>query len=72
MEQRDLELIERYVADNKLLNMLYREHIDFERQLEKLNNKPFLTPTEEMERKNIQKRKLIGRDKIEDILRALR
>mgnify|MGYP001331328429 CR=1 FL=1 len=43
MEQRDLELIERHVANDKVLEALYREHLDFERQLEKMNNKPFLT-----------------------------
>ena len=72
MEQRDLELIERHVANDKVLEALYREHLDFERQLEKMNNKPFLTPNEEMERKALQKRKLAGRDRIEEILREYR
>lgn len=72
MEKRDIELIERYVASDKLLSMLYTEHVQLERKLEKFNSKPYLTPSEELERKEIQKVKLIGRDKMEDILRRYR
>lgn len=72
MEQRDLELIKKYVQNDKVLEKLYMEHIDFERQLEKYNHKNFLTPDEEMEKKNIQKRKLLGRDRIEMLLRDYR
>lgn len=72
MEQRDLKLIEKYVAKDAVLQNLYQEHIKFERQLEKYNNKPYLTPAEEVERKNLQKRKLIGRDRIEQILSEYR
>ena len=72
MEQRDLEMIERHMTDNESLKHLYEEHLDFERQLEKYNDKPALTPAEEMERKNLQKLKLMGRDKMEMILAAYR
>lgn len=72
MDQRDLELIQKHASNDKLLEMLYREHVDFENQLEKYNNKPFLTPNDELDRKNLQKLKLQGRDKIEDILRQYR
>ncbi len=72
MEQRDVELIQRYVTNDKNLEALYREHLDYERQLEKLNNKPYLTPVEEVERKNLQKKKLRGRDEIEQILAQYR
>ena len=72
MEKHDIELIEKYVGSDKLLSLLYSEHIDLERQLEKLNSKPYLTPNEEAEKKRIQKVKLIGRDKMEGILRRYR
>ena len=72
MEKRDLELIEKHKAENSLLATLYDEHLDFERRLEKFNNKPFLTPKEELERKNLQKKKLAGRDMIERILNRYR
>lgn len=72
MEQHDLVLIEKYMASDKALENLYREHVTFERQIEKYNNKPYLTPSEELERKTLQKMKLKGRDMIEDILRKYR
>lgn len=72
MEQRDIELIEQHMTDNEALRSLYEEHLDLERQLEKFNNKPALTPQEEMERKTIQKQKLLGRDKMEMILDSYR
>ncbi len=72
MEQRDLKLIEEHMTDNEALRALYQEHVDLEKQLEKFNNKPALTPQEEMERKTIQKQKLLGRDKMEMILEAYR
>lgn len=72
MEQRDLSLIQQYAVENASLAALYQEHLDFERQLEKFNRKPFLTPSEELERKNLQKLKLAGKDKIENILREYR
>jgi uncharacterized protein YdcH (DUF465 family) len=72
MEQRDVELIERHMTNDQVLATLYKEHQDFERRLEKFNSKPFLTPAEEVERKNLQKQKLIGRDRIEGILEAYR
>jgi uncharacterized protein len=72
MEQRDVELIQKCMANDKVLESLYHEHLDFERQLEKFNNKPFLTPVEEMEKKNLQKKKLKGRDEIEKILEEYR
>ncbi len=72
MEQRDLELIKEHLSENDALKTLYDEHLDFERKLEKFNNKPALTPSEEIEKKNIQKLKLRGRDKIEIILQSYR
>ena len=72
MEQRDLELIEKHRTNDKSLEALYHEHLDFERRLEKFNRKPFLTPSEEVERKNLQKMKLHGKDLIEKILQDYR
>lgn len=72
MEQRDIELIERHKGSDPKLSALFDEHVSFERMLEKFNNKPYLTPMEEVEKKNLQKRKLAGRDLIEAILRSYR
>lgn len=72
MDQRDLELIERYSKGDPVLERLYKEHQNFERQIEKLENKSFLTPNEQVEWKDIKKKKLSGKDKIEAILRKYR
>lgn len=72
MEDRDLELIRKYSNTDKALLELYQEHQNLERELERFNNKPFLSPNEEIERKNIQKKKLKGRDRMESILRRYR
>ena len=72
MEDRDIELIKKYSSNDKVLGSLYSEHLDFEKKLEKFNHKPFLTPAEELERKTLQKQKLMGRDRIEQILKEYR
>ena len=69
METQDIDLIQTASRKDKLLATLYKEHLDYERRLAKLDNKLFLTPEEEVVRKELQKKKLVGKDKIEDILR---
>jgi uncharacterized protein YdcH (DUF465 family) len=72
MEQRDLELIERYIDEDQELKKYVCEHQEFERKIEELNRRVFLTPEEEYERKRLQKLKLAGRDQIERILSRYR
>ncbi len=72
MEKRDIELIETLSNENAELKALYEEHLEFERLLEKINDKSYLTPSEDMDRRQLQKKKLLGRDKIEMILREYR
>ena len=72
MEQRDLELIQKYKEQDEQLQKLYDEHVDYEKQLDTYNDKSYLTPAEEMERKTLQKKKLLGRDQIESILSKYR
>jgi hypothetical protein len=68
MEQYELELIAKFGDQDEELNKLWQEHLDFERQLEKYENKRYLTPEEEMEVRNIKKKKLAGKTKIQQIL----
>lgn len=72
MEQRDLELIERHITTDTNLKKLYEEHLDLEKKIEQINQKLTLTPAEEMEKKNLKKVKLRGRDQIEFILKQYR
>ncbi len=72
MEKRDLELIQKYFDVDAELKRYVQEHEEFERRLEELNRRLYLTPAEEVERKKIQKLKLAGRDRIEAILAKYR
>lgn len=68
MEKWDEELIARLLPRNEELRKHIEEHRRYEEQLEKFNQRPYLTTDEEVEKKRIQKLKLAGRDKIEAIL----
>jgi hypothetical protein len=68
MEKWDEELIARLLPHNEELRTYIEAHRGYEEQLEKFNQRPYLTNEEEVEKKRIQKLKLAGRDKIEAIL----
>lgn len=72
MEERDLKLIKELLPQNEELRRLMEEHESFERQLSKFQQKKYLTPEEEIEKKRIQKLKLAGKDRIEAILSTYR
>jgi uncharacterized protein YdcH (DUF465 family) len=68
MEKRDEDLILSLVEKDPELKRHYDEHVEFERQLDRLAGKSHLTAEEEVERKRIQKLKLAGKDRIMEIL----
>jgi uncharacterized protein YdcH (DUF465 family) len=72
MEERDLALIKTWIHQDVELKQRMEEHEDFERRLEEFNRRPYLTAEETLERKRLQKLKLAGRDKIEQILAKYR
>lgn len=72
MEQRDIEIIKKYMEDDFALRKLYEEHLDLEKKLGDLSQKYHLTPVEEMEQARLKKVKLKGRDEIELILKKYR
>ncbi len=72
MEQKDLDLIAAWQDEDPELKRLWREHLEFEEQLDSFNRRVYLSPTEELERKTLQKKKLKGRDQLERILVRLR
>ena len=72
MEKKDMELIQKYLDQDTVLEKLYQAHLDYSRRLEKLDSRPYLTPDEELERKKIQKLKLKGRDDMETLLKKYR
>jgi uncharacterized protein YdcH (DUF465 family) len=72
MERQDLELIDCWIDQDQELKRYVEEHEEFERRLEEFNRRPYLTTAETIEKKRLQKLKLAGRDKIEQILAKYR
>jgi uncharacterized protein YdcH (DUF465 family) len=72
MERHDLEIIDQWKERDPELKRFVDEHLEFERRLEEFNRRPYLTAAESMERKRLQKLKLAGRDRIEQILAKYR
>ena len=68
MEKKDEELIVSLVDSDPELKKYYEEHQELEQKLLGYQKKSHLTPMEEMEKKRLQKLKLIGKDKIMEIL----
>jgi hypothetical protein len=48
---------------------LERRHLELERELEDLVKRRILSPDEEIRKKNVQKEKLVMKDRMSDILR---
>jgi uncharacterized protein len=68
MEKHDEELISQLMEKDADLRRHVEEHLEFERKLEELEKKPYLTTAEETEKKTLKKLKLRGKDQIEAIL----
>ncbi|MBE0501135.1 MAG: YdcH family protein [Desulfuromonadales bacterium] len=68
MEQIDTAVVEQLVFENPRFRKLYEEHVLFEKELQQLDNRPHLTPDDEIQRKKIQKLKLAGKDEMNKIL----
>ena len=72
MEKKDEELIQTLLEREPELRQYYEEHTDLERKLDGYQQKLYLTPEEELEKKRLQKLKLVGKDKIMEILSRYR
>jgi len=72
MEEKDEQLIRTLLDREPELRRFYEEHVDLERRLEAFQQKHYLTPDEELEKKRLQKLKLAGKDKIMEILSRYR
>ena len=72
MDQNELQLIEKFAPQDEELKRLWGEHQLFEKQLEKLEKKGFLTPTEEQQVRELKKQKLEGKTKLVALLNKYR
>lgn len=72
MEQADRAVVEQLFNENPRFRKLYEEHQLFEKELQQLDDRPHLTPEDEVQRKKIQKLKLVGKDEMNRILAEAR
>lgn len=68
MDQHELDLLEKYAPNDPELKSLWEDHLLYEKQVEKLESKRVLTPTEQQTLKQLKKQKLEGKTKLMHIL----
>ncbi|HWH80301.1 MAG TPA: hypothetical protein VNT76_23135 [Candidatus Binatus sp.] len=68
MEPRDEQTIVSLLDKDPELRKCYDEHQEFEKKLAEYQHKHHLSPEEEVEMKRIQKLKLVGKDRMMEIL----
>jgi uncharacterized protein YdcH (DUF465 family) len=68
MEPYELELIEKHKNEDNELRALWNLHRDYEKQLDELSKRPYLKPSEEMEVRELKKKKLAGKTKLQQLL----
>ena len=72
MEESEELLIKKYIGQDEELSKYVKDHERIESDLEEYNRRIYLTPEEELEKKNLQKKKLLGKEKIYKILTKYR
>jgi hypothetical protein len=72
MENDDEQLIRSLLEADPDLKRFYDEHLDLERQIAVYQQKVYLSPDEEFQKKRLQKLKLAGKDRIMEILARYR
>ena len=68
MEKREFELLEKLAPSHPDLKTLWDDHILYEKKLEKLEGKSFLTPAEEQQKRQLKKQKLDGKTRLVALL----
>ena len=72
MERVEEDLIVKYIDQDEELRKCLEDHKNLEAVLAGFNKRIYLAPDEEIEKKKIQKMKLLGKDKIFKILSKYR
>ncbi|MHB8766227.1 MAG: DUF465 domain-containing protein [Deferrisomatales bacterium] len=72
MEKRDEAIAKLLQRDSEEFRRESEAHLRYEKLLEEYNRRPHLAPDEEMERKKIQKLKLMGKDRMARMIAAYR
>lgn len=64
----DEQLIQRLCSENAEFRKLFNEHIRFEQDLEALYSLKYFPPAVETKIKEIKRKKLLGKDRMEQII----
>lgn len=72
MDQHEIDLLEKYAPQDPELKSLWDDHLIYEKQVEKLESKNILTPSEQQTLKQLKKQKLEGKTKLMHILDRLK
>lgn len=72
MDEQEKKLLAQYAATDPELKSLWDDHLLFEKQIEKLESHPHLTPAEQQTLKQLKKQKLEGKTKMMHILDGLK
>jgi uncharacterized protein YdcH (DUF465 family) len=67
---KEREIVERLKKENEEFKKLSEEHRNLDVLLSEIDKKRYLTPEEEIERKNIQKQKLLKKDMMAAFVRS--
>ncbi|MDR2694784.1 MAG: DUF465 domain-containing protein [Deltaproteobacteria bacterium] len=68
MEPHEIELLEKCAENDPELKALWDDHLLYAKQIEKLESKPYRTPTEAQTLKQLKKQKLDGKTRFMAIL----
>lgn len=72
MDDYEKQLLEKYAVNDPELKSLWDDHLLFEKQIEKLESRNYLTPAEQQTLKQLKKQKLDGKTKMMHILDGLK
>lgn len=72
MELADRMLVDQFMPQNQELRGLIEAHSSFERDIEELSGRTWLSDSDRQNLRVLKKHKLRGRDRIEEILRGYR
>jgi uncharacterized protein len=68
MKVKEDELIERLMNENEEFRKAKQTHSELANKLDEMENKPYLTPQDEVEIKILKKKKLAYKDQMEKVL----
>ena len=69
---KEREIIERLLKENEEFKKVSEEHHKLDNLLAEIDKKVYLTPEEELERKKLQKQKLLKKDMLAEMVREFK